>query len=85
MLEHINWELVSLVVIILSSLTFLIRTQMNINKQVFIQIAEMRKDIEANRSCVRSTEIELETIRKENREEHMLIMDKLDEIKDKIK
>lgn len=47
-LEHINWQLVTIVVSVLTFIGTLIKIQINTNKKIFIEIANIKKDVGMN-------------------------------------
>jgi len=72
-LQHINWELVTFFITLLSGIFWLIRSQMIINKEIFVTIASIKKDIEMNAEMI-----------KENKLDNQTSLDKLIDLMDRL-
>ena len=77
MLE-ISYELIAIITTILlaciGGIIYLIRSQMAINKELFMELANVKKDIEKNKENI----IKLDELFEKNDKKHERIIDKLD-------
>ena len=77
MLE-ISYELIAIITTIalacIGGIIYLIRSQMVINKELFMELANVKKDIEKNKENI----IKLDELFEKNDKKHERIIDKLD-------